>query len=186
MTNQKDEAEIIMLWAACTTCFFGFMRSGEVAVPSRNSFGPSYHLALEVLVVNSCESSTSMQLTLKGSKTDWVKITVRPHWGQVLSSSSNDGLCGNKGEQQTSSGAPMTRPYFVGKVMEVLSLAAQSFAAQFLGGSCYDHSDGGNEDLLIQTWVAGEVRPLYYIHQNSKGQATAYVLQTAFGFMRSM
>lgn len=52
------------------------MHSGELAIPSHSSFDPSYHLTLEVLVVNSCESSTFMQLTLKGSKTDGVKITV--------------------------------------------------------------------------------------------------------------
>ena len=45
-----------------------------------------------------------------------------------MSGISNDSLCGDKGEQQTSSGVPMTRPYFVGKVTEVLSLVAQSFA----------------------------------------------------------
>ena len=73
MGSQKDKAEIIMLCAACTTWF---LCSGEVTNPSHNSFDPSYHLSLEVLAVNSCESSTSMQLTLKGSKTDGVKITV--------------------------------------------------------------------------------------------------------------
>ena len=127
-----------MLWAACTTCFFGFMHLGEVAIPSHSSFDPSYHLILEVLAVNSCESSTFMQLTLKGSKTDSFrrgKDYSRPHWGQVLSGISNDGLCSDKGEQQTSSGVPMTRPYFIEKAMEVLSLAAQSFAAQFWVGA---------------------------------------------------
>ena len=69
-----------MLLAACTVCFFGFMCSGEVAIPSRNSFDPSYHLAWEDLAVNSRQNPTFMQLTLKGSKTDpfrqGVKITV--------------------------------------------------------------------------------------------------------------
>ena len=168
-----------MLWAACTTCFFGFMRSGELVIPSYSSFDPSYHLTLEVLVVNSCKSSTFMQLTLKGSKTDSFrrgKDYSRPHWGQVLSGISNDGLCGDKGEQQTSSGVPMTRPYFVGKVMEVLSLAAQSCWAQFSGGSCYDHSDGGNEDLLIQ--ALGCWRSLAYLLYTSEFQRTSYCICT--------
>ena len=64
--TRKKEAEIIMLWAACTVCFFGFMRSGEVVIPSHNSFDPSYHLAWEDLAVNSRENPTFMQLTLKG------------------------------------------------------------------------------------------------------------------------
>jgi len=104
-----------MLWAACTTCFFGFMHLGEVAIPSHSSFDPSYHLTLEVLAVNSCESSTFMQLTLKGSKTDSFrrgKDYSRLHWGQVLSGISNDGLCGDKGEQQTSQWCPNDQAIF--------------------------------------------------------------------------
>ena len=83
MGNQKGRTKIIMLWAACTVYFFGCMHSGEVAIPSRNSFHPSYHIAWEDLAVNSCENPTFMQLTLKGSKTDLfrqgVKITVGRH-----------------------------------------------------------------------------------------------------------
>lgn len=28
----------IMLWAACLLCFFGFLRSGEITVPSNSMF----------------------------------------------------------------------------------------------------------------------------------------------------
>lgn len=55
-----------------------------------------------------------------------------------MSSSSNDGLVVIRGNSpgllfKLPSGVPMTRPYFVGKVMEVLSLAAQSLLGTVFG-----------------------------------------------------
>ena len=36
----------IMLWAACCTCFFGFLRSGEIMVPSLKEYDPEGHLSV--------------------------------------------------------------------------------------------------------------------------------------------
>ena len=35
----------IMLWAACYACFFGFLRSGEVTVPSQKDYDSTAHLS---------------------------------------------------------------------------------------------------------------------------------------------
>ena len=34
-----------MLWAAALMCFFGFLRSGEVVIPTDSAFDPTTHLA---------------------------------------------------------------------------------------------------------------------------------------------
>ncbi len=34
-----------MLWAAVTMCFCGFLRSGEVVVPSQSGYDPTCHLS---------------------------------------------------------------------------------------------------------------------------------------------
>ena len=143
--TRKKEAEIIMLWAASTVWFFGFMRSGEVAIPSRNSFDPSYHLAWEDLAVNSHENPTFMQLTLKGSKTDpfrqGVKITVGRTRDKLCPVAAMMAYAAVRGDSpgpffKLPNGVPMTRPYFVGKVREVLAelgLSAQNYAGQVSG-----------------------------------------------------
>ena len=161
---RKEEAEIIMLWAACTTCFFGFMRSGEVAIPSRNSFDSSYHLAWEDLAVNSREKPTFMQLTLKGSKTDpfrqGVKITIGHTGDKLCPVAAVMAYAAIRGNSlgplfKLPSGVPMTRPYFVGKVREVLSnlgLTAQSYGGHsFRVGAATTAVMVRIEDSLIQT-----------------------------------
>ena len=37
-------ADKSMLWAAALTCFFGFLRAGEICVPNDNLFDPGAHL----------------------------------------------------------------------------------------------------------------------------------------------
>ena len=59
-----------MLWAAVTMCFFGFLRSGEVVVPSPLSFDPSVHLCYGDVTVDSIDSPSLIQIRLKASKTD--------------------------------------------------------------------------------------------------------------------
>ena len=38
--RDKHYHDNIMLWASCCTCFFGFLRSGEVTVPSMKEYDP--------------------------------------------------------------------------------------------------------------------------------------------------
>ena len=44
---EKDAAnrDHVMLWAACSSCFFGFLRSGEIAIPSAKDYDPGAHLS---------------------------------------------------------------------------------------------------------------------------------------------
>ncbi len=60
----------IMLWAACTTCFFGFLRSGELTAPSAHDFDPGYHLLLEDVALDSHTHPKLARIRIKASKTD--------------------------------------------------------------------------------------------------------------------
>ena len=52
----RHDYNSIMLWAACTTCFFGFLRTGEITAPTTRTFDPTYHLTLEDIPVdNPCQ-----------------------------------------------------------------------------------------------------------------------------------
>lgn len=50
--SRASEFDITMLWAACLTCFFGFMRSGEITIPTRTSFDPTAYLSFEDVAMN--------------------------------------------------------------------------------------------------------------------------------------
>ena len=59
-----------MLWAAALMCFFGFLRSGEVVIPTDSAFDPTTHLAYGDVRVDSTVSPTYLEVKLKSSKTD--------------------------------------------------------------------------------------------------------------------
>lgn len=60
----------IMLWAAALTCFYGFLRSGEITIPSASSFDASAHLCLSDISVDNAQQPSIIRLHLKASKTD--------------------------------------------------------------------------------------------------------------------
>ena len=41
-----------MLWAASTLCFFGFLQSGEITVPTESSFDEGAHLTFDDVTVD--------------------------------------------------------------------------------------------------------------------------------------
>ena len=57
-----------MLWAVATMCFFGFLRSGEVVVPSDRAFDPTVHLAYADVRIDSQVSPRMLEVRLKASK----------------------------------------------------------------------------------------------------------------------
>jgi hypothetical protein len=59
-----------MLWAASSMCFFGFLRSGEVVVPSDTGFDPSVHLTYGDVKVDSTTMPRYLEVRTKPSKTD--------------------------------------------------------------------------------------------------------------------
>lgn len=60
----------IMLWAACCTAFFGFLRCSEFTVPSQVDYLPDTHLSLSDVAIDCKESPAMVQITIKQSKTD--------------------------------------------------------------------------------------------------------------------
>lgn len=59
-----------MLWAAALTCFFGFLRAGEICVPSDKGFDQGAHLSLSDVSVDNKLNPAVLCVRIKASKTD--------------------------------------------------------------------------------------------------------------------
>ena len=59
-----------MLWAACCTCYFGYLRSGEICVLSPKEYDPSAHLSINDIAVDCHDKPSLVSLKIKASKTD--------------------------------------------------------------------------------------------------------------------
>ena len=66
-TTDRDQK---MLWAASVLCFFGFMRSGEITVPSEESYEECSHLSVLDVTVDNVSCPSMLRVHLKASKTD--------------------------------------------------------------------------------------------------------------------
>ena len=68
--SSASDPDTLMLWAACCTAFFGFLRVGEMTVPSDSSYDASVHLSLADVAVDDSAAPTVVRLRIKQSKTD--------------------------------------------------------------------------------------------------------------------
>ena len=66
----SKEHDTIMLWAAYCLAFFGFLRIGEITVPSDSGYDPSTHLSLADVAFNHATDPSQMDIFIKQSKTD--------------------------------------------------------------------------------------------------------------------
>ena len=64
-----------MLWAAASLCFFGFMRSGELTIPSASSYDAGAHLNFNDVTVDCIQNPRTLRVHLKAT-----------HSGSVLTS----------------------------------------------------------------------------------------------------
>ena len=85
LSTSPAEFQGIMLWAACCTAFFGFLRVGEMTIPSRDSYDSSRHLSLGDVALDSRTNPTIIWLTIKQSKTDPFRKGARLCLGRTAS-----------------------------------------------------------------------------------------------------
>ena len=58
-----------VLWAACYTAFFGFLRSSKMTVPSQDTYDPTIHLSIQDVAVDNKSSPSMVRIMIKHSKT---------------------------------------------------------------------------------------------------------------------
>ena len=57
----------IILWAACCTCYFSFLRSGEIFSPSDRDYDSLTHLSYSDIAVDSHNDPSTIAITIKAS-----------------------------------------------------------------------------------------------------------------------
>ena len=154
----------IMLWAACCTCFFGFLRSGEITVPSAAGYDPKSHLSMGDVALDRRDSPTMIQVTIKASKTDPFRKGVSIYLGRtdtdlcpvaalaaylVVQGSTVGPLF------RFANGHPLTREKYVNSVRETLAVAGLN-ASQYAGhsfriGAAMTAAANGVEHSIIKT-----------------------------------
>ena len=70
LTQPPIDYESSLIWAAATTCFFGFFRSGEITAPTESGFNPAVHLAWGDVGMDDSTPPTKIRVVLKRSKPD--------------------------------------------------------------------------------------------------------------------
>ena len=155
------EPDIGMLWAA--SCL-GFFRSGEITIPSNNSFDSKVHLSWGDIAVDNPESPAAIRVKLKKSKCDQFGQGVEIFIGRtrtpicpvaaVLAYIATRGS-GNGPFFRFSSGLPLTKQKFVSHIRQVLQaigLPYQDFAGHsFRIGAATAAAKAGLEDSAIRT-----------------------------------
>ena len=162
---EKDQhnADNIMLWAAVCMCFFGFLRSGEICVLSRDSYDQGTHLSFGDVTLDDRHNPTKVIVTIKASKTDPFRKGVTIFLGltrtKLCPVSAISAYLASRGGSpgpffRWAAGHPLTRESFVVNVRTALS-AAELNPSVYAGhsfriGAATTAAANGVEDSLIK------------------------------------
>ena len=157
------DMDITMLWAAVTSCFFGFFRAGEITVPSAAAFDPAVHLAWGDVAVDNVSNPSVVRVHLKRSKCDQFGNGVDVFLGRT-----GNELCpvtailtyiAHRGNRPgafflSEEGRPLTKARFVAKVQAALQSAGTQFSNytghSFRIGAATAAAQAGIQDSTIQ------------------------------------
>ena len=182
-----------MLWAAATMCFFGFLRVGEVVVPSDSAYDPSIHLSIADVSVDSRSSPSYVAVNIKSSKTDPFRRGVTIYLGRT-----HDQICPvaatlrymvergfAKGPLFVfEDGRLLTRERFVMAVRESLATAgvvsSDYCGHSFRIGAATTAAERGVQDSLIRTLGRWE-SSAYLLYIRTPKDAICAVARTLLG-----
>lgn len=164
LVDDPSNFDNIMICAASLVCFFGFLCSGEITIPSVTAYDTSTHLSLLDISADIPLQSTVVQLRIKQSKTDPFQQGVNIYLGAT-----NSTLCpltallnflAFRGQADGPLFhfqylTPLTKQRFTSSFRSLLQRAGID-SSQYLGhsfriGAASTAAADGVEDSLIQT-----------------------------------
>ena len=81
--QSADQTDTTMLWAAACMCFFGFLRSGEIVVPSATTYNPAVHLSYGNVKADNIATPQYIEVVIKALKTDPFRKGVTVYLGSM-------------------------------------------------------------------------------------------------------
>ena len=109
-TSNLSSHEKITLWAACTICFYGALRSSEALSKYENFFDPTVTLCKKDVILCKDDDVESLHLTIKHSKTNKSGIDET-----VIIYANNSDLCPVKAAKKLlilNRDVPLSYPFF--------------------------------------------------------------------------
>jgi len=162
--NWPNCRDASMLWAAATMCFFGFLRAGEVVVPSESGFDPSSHLAYGDVRADNLSTPQFLEVRIKASKMDpfrhGVSVYLGRTTGELCPVASILDYMVRRGAQSGpfftfADGRFLTRERFVSAVRAALTTAGFNCSLyaghSFRIGAATTAAQRGIQDSLIKT-----------------------------------
>ena len=172
--GKANEHDTIMIWAACCTAFFGFLRAGELTVPNDKGYDPAVHLSRNDIALDNPRTPTMVRVTIKQSKTDPFRKGINLFLGKTSTEVCPVTALLNylvvRGKRKGplflfEDGRFLTRQRFVEKVREALAEAKIEQASycghSFRIGAATTAASRGLEDSVIKT--LGRWRSLAYL-----------------------
>ena len=132
LSKAPSDRNNIMIWAACCLCFYGFLRSGKVTIPTLSSYDPGAHLSHGDTAIDDPQNTSVVQINIKASKTDPFRKGVMVYVGKtdnelcpVMALTAYLAIRGTRPGPFFCfrDGTPLTRPQFVEQVRLILSQA---------------------------------------------------------------
>ena len=163
--ERRDNRDVVMLWAAVSLCFFGFLRAGEICVPSDSSYDEGAHLNFKDVSVDSMEKPSSLKIRIKASKTDpfqqGVDIFVGRTGNELCPVAATLAYMVQRGPGpgpgplfKFQDGKPLTRQRFVARAREALTSAGVDCSAysghSFRSGAATTAAKCGVSDATIK------------------------------------
>ena len=131
LLHSPSDYHNIMMWVACCTAFFSFLRCSEFTIPSPSEFEPATHLSIKDMAIDD-KTSSLIRVTTKQSKTDPFRKGVHLFLGRtdnpicpVTAILPYLTACGNTAGQLfiTEEGCLLTREHFSNKLSRILQAA---------------------------------------------------------------
>ena len=164
LQNHLHDFDNVMIWAASLVCFFGFLRSGEITIPSQSAYDPTAHLSFADIAVDDPANPSIIQLTIKQSKTDPFRQGVNIYLGStgttlcpvaallkfLLIRGSHPGVLFHYRDQ-----SPLTKNKFTSSFRDILTRSgidsSQYSGHSFRIGAASTAAANGVEDSVIKT-----------------------------------
>ena len=185
-SREASEQDVLMLWAACCTAFFGFFRMGELTSLTADGQNPGHCVSVTDVAIDDVRNPSLIRIRLRSSKTDQFGRGVDIYLGRTGADlcpvSALLAYLAVRGKEpgplfRLQDGRYLTKGVFISKVRSALAVLGYDEAAyaghSFRIGAATTAAERGIEDSLIKMmgrWESSAYQ-LYVRHRRLQTRA---------------